>query len=144
MLKRLGLLALAAAFVLAIPVTASATDDGEAPSQPPPIDLEERFDTFDEAVAAVTERLMNALERMSDRYDRAAARDSAPEELLERLSTAIDQIDASLAAVEDAEGFDELDSILEEAREQRRELRADRPHRLHRCRPPLGHGAGAD
>ena len=141
MKKRLGILALAAAFVLAIPVAASAADDGESPPEPPPIDLEERFDTLDEAVTEVTERMTRALERLNDRYDRVQDREDAPEELLERLTTAIGQVTANLAAVADAESFDELNSILEEAREQRRELRGDRPHRGHRCRPGLGVGA---
>jgi hypothetical protein len=137
MKKRLGILAVATAFVLAIPVAASATDQGEARPEPPPIDLEARFDTFDEAVTAVTERMANALDRMTDRYARAQGWDDAPEELLERLSAAIDQISENLVAVGDAGSFDELNSIVEEAREQRRELRGDRPHRLHRCRPPV-------
>ena len=143
MKKRLGILALATAFVLAIPVAASAADEGDSAPEPPPIDLEERFDTFDEAVAAVTERMSRALERMTDRLERAEDREDAPEELFEHLTAAIDQITENLAAVGEAESFDELNSILEEAREQRREMRGDRPHRMHRCRPPIGSGGEA-
>ena len=107
MKKRLGILAVATAFVLAIPVAASAAEDGDSAPEPPPIDLEERFDTFDEAVTAVTERMTKALERMTDRYERAQSWDDAPEELLERLSAAIDQIGANLEAVGEAESFEE-------------------------------------
>lgn len=140
MKNRLIALAVAAGIVFAIPVAASATDDGDAPPEPPPIDLEERFDTFDEAVQAVTERMSKALDRLSDRYARAQDWTDAPEELLERLATAIEHVEANLAAVAEAEDFDDLNSILEEAREQRREMRGDRPHRPRRCGPPFRGG----
>lgn len=133
MKKRLVALGFAAAVVLAIPVAASAAEGEEALPEPPPIDLEERFETFDEAVAAVTERMTNALERLTERYVAAQERDDAPEALLEHLATAIDRVEEHLVAVADADDFADLNSILEEGRAQRREARADRPHRLHRC-----------
>jgi len=144
MRKRLGILAVATAFVLAIPVAASAADEPETAPEPPPIDLEGRFDTLEEAIGAVTERMTKALERMTDRYERAQGWEDVPEELLEQLSTAIDEISEDIVAVGDAESFGELNSIMEEVRERRREMRGDRPYRPHRCRPLLGLGTGID
>ena len=135
MRKRIIAIAMAAAVVLAIPVVASAQegDDAEAPDHVRQrIDIEERFETVDEAIAAISERMNAALERLSDRYATAMENEDVPEEVLERMATGIDNLESTIAGVEGAADFDELRTILAAAREQRRELRGERGHR-HGC-----------
>ncbi len=134
MRNRIIAIAMAAAVVFAIPVVASAQegDEAEAPTHTrPPIDIEERFETLEEAIAAVSDRMTSALERVSDRYAKAQENEDVSEEVLEKLATAIENLETTIAEVNSASDFDELNTILEEVREQRREFRAER--RRHRC-----------
>ena len=129
MKKRLVTVVMAVAIVLAIPVAAFAAEDEDAPSTRPPIDLEERFETVDEAIAAITERMTSVLDRVTEKYEELQDNADVPEEVFEHIAAAIDRIEETVAAVNGADDFDELSSILQEAREQRRAARADRPYR---------------
>ncbi len=139
MKKTLVAVVMALAVVLAVPVVASAQESDE-PATPdrPPVELEERFETVGEAISAITERMNNRLERLTERLADLQEDGDASEARIERISGAIENVEQALEEVAGAESFDELNSIMEELREQRREARADRPHR---CGPRLGNSA---
>ena len=147
MKKRFVAIAMAAAVVFAIPVVASAQEGEDAPDHVrPPIAIEDKYETVEEAVTAITERLTSALERVTERYANAQENEDVPEEVLAHMAEAIDALETTIGEVAGASDFDELNSILEDAREQRRELRANRPHRPGCGGFPRGGGAdtGAD
>lgn len=145
MKKRIVALALAAAVVFAIPVAASAQEGDEARPERTPIAIDERFDTVEEAVAAVTDRLNSALERISTRYAELQDKEDVPEDVFEHMTTVMDHIGETLAAVATADDFEELQTVLDAAREQRQEDRANRPghRRGHRRGPGFGQGFGS-
>lgn len=144
MKKRIVVLALAAAVVFAIPVAASADDGDQARPERAPIAIDERFETVEEAVAAVTERLNSALERISTRYAELQENEDVSEDVFEHMTTVMDHIGETLAAVANVDDFEELQTVLDAAREQRQEDRANRPgpRRGHRRGP--GSGPGID
>ena len=132
MKKRILAVVMAAAVVFAIPVAASADEGDDAPEERRPISLEERFETVEDAIAAITERMNSALDRINERLADLEDRDDVPEDVFERIDAAIDRIEENLVTVSGAADFEELGTIMQEIREERREARGDRPHRFRR------------
>ena len=132
MRKRITAVAVVAAVVFAIPVAASA-DDGEAdPETRVRMTLEERFETVEDAVAAITERMNSVLDRINNRLAELEDNEDIPDDVFDRINAAIERIEDNIVTVSGAGDFEELRAIMEEIREERLEARGDRPHRFRR------------
>jgi hypothetical protein len=87
--------------------------------------------------------MSSVLERVNEKYAELQETDDVPDAVLERIATAIDRIQESLVAVGTAEDFDELEGVMQEVREDRREARADRlRRRWRRLHADAGASAG--
>ena len=130
MKKRITAVAIVAALVFAIPVAATA-DDGEAdPETRTRMTLEERFESVEDAVAAITERMNSVLDRINNRLAELQDNEDVPDDVFDRINSVIDRIEENIVTVGGADDFEELSSIMKEIREERREARRDRPHRF--------------
>ncbi len=132
MKKRMLAVVAAAAIVFAIPVAASADEGDAAPEGRAHMTLEERFETVEDAIAAITERMNSALDRINNRLVELEDKEDVPDDVFERINGAIDRIEKNLVTVSGAADFEELSTIMQEIREERREARGDRPPRFRR------------